>query len=426
LREDRVLLEDLLSVTIGGTYLEHRCTNTTNIRELHFKGESTFVWDKVTKKIELSKMLKDKLRVREDLASKLSHKERRKALKDGHAHREPRPCGLTIHPGRGCSFGCLYCYLEDMGLPVDPEPYGLTGLQLAYAVASNPFTLIGRGGTFLAFGSITEPFLPRIREKTLEYLRVINASLGNPCQLSTKAYLSQEDVIPLSDANRDISALVTIPTLDKAPLIEPFAPSPELRFQTIRNLASAGLHTALFFRPMIPGIADEEGPHILEKAFESGAKGVVLGALRVTSSILKRLQELGFESIESRMIREPRDRRDQVPISMGDVKRMLSKIAERVGLKVYPSACSANVDAHELGCHMCDMGPCGGSLPEYDPEEIEQALSSLGIETKVVPRGHSILVYVRGGSKRRKRAKYLVSTATKRKVLIRQLGNKME
>ncbi len=113
--------------------------------------------------VRLSELLRVKIAVREELASKLDRKERKEALDDRHAHREPRPCGLTVHPGRGCTYACIYCYVEDMGMPRRPEPSRLSGLQLAYAIASNPYTLLGKGGTFLAFGSVTEPFLPAIK-----------------------------------------------------------------------------------------------------------------------------------------------------------------------------------------------------------------------------------------------------------------------
>ncbi|MCD6349041.1 MAG: radical SAM protein [Candidatus Korarchaeota archaeon] len=370
-------------------------------------------------RVELSRLLENKVRIRAELSSKLTRKERREALEDGHAHREPRPCGLTIHPGRGCSYGCLYCYIEDMGIPREPELPNLNGLQLAYAIASNPYTLVGNNGTFLAFGSVTEPFLPRIREKTIEYLEAVRKYLGNPSQFSTKAYLSEEDVKVVAAADPSVSALVTVPALEWAKRLEPYAPSPELRFKTIENLLSAGLHVSLFLRPLIPGITEDEGPKILRRVADLGARGVVLGALRVTRSILEKLESIGLKDLEARMTRKPRDAKDQVPLNTGDLKRMLSSMARELGLRIFPSACSANVNAHGLGCHMCEMGPCDGPLPEYDPEEIEQSLEGLGIEARILPKGTSIIVYVRGGSKRAKRVKHLVSTATRRRVIVR-------
>ncbi len=371
--------------------------------------------------MRLSELLKEKLSVREELASKLDRMERKEALDDGHAHREPIPCGLTVHPGRGCTYACIYCYVEDMGVPRRPEPSRLSGLQLAYAIASNPYTLLGKGGTFLAFGSVTEPFLPAIKGRTLEYLEAISRYLRNPTQFSTKAYLSEEDAERISSLDPSVSALVTIPALRWAGRLEPKAPSPELRFRTLSNLLQRGIHASLFLRPLIPGVSEADGTLILNRAASLGVKGVVLGALRVTLRILRKLEALGLEDLVDRMVREPKSPNDQVPLNTGDLKRMLSSRARVLGLKVFPSACSANVDAHDLGCHMCNMGPCNGSLPDYDPEEIEQALRGMGIEVKIVPKDRKILALVKGGSKRMRRVQHLVSTTTKRMITVRSV-----
>ena len=48
------------------------------------------------------------------LEALLSPEERREALRDHHAKRPPRPCGITIHTGIGCPLGCAYCYIYDM------------------------------------------------------------------------------------------------------------------------------------------------------------------------------------------------------------------------------------------------------------------------------------------------------------------------
>ena len=372
--------------------------------------------------IRLSDMLKEKQAIRERLASRLDRRERKEALDDPHAHREPRPCGLTIHPGRGCTFSCVYCYIEDMGIPREPRRHGLSGTQLAYAVASNPYTLLGRHGTFLAFGSVTEPFLPSIKERTVEYLEAVSRSLGNPTQFSTKAYLQEDDARILAAIDPQISALVTVPALTWARRLEPGAPSPELRFRTLENLLKFGIHSSLFLRPLIPGVSEVDGPPILERAADIGVRGVVMGALRVTTRILRRLEAMGLTGLKDRMVRQPRSPDDQVPLNTGDLKRMLSHMARKLGLRVFPSACSANVDSHGLGCRMCDMGPCGENLPEYDPEELEQALSGLGIEVRIVPRGEGILALIKGGSKKARRVKHLVSTATKRMVRVRKLA----
>ncbi|MEM3691751.1 MAG: radical SAM protein [Candidatus Korarchaeum sp.] len=360
-------------------------------------------------------LLELKRELRSWIGMKLSSKERREALMDPHSRREPRMCGLTVHPARGCSFGCKYCYIEDMGFSGAPRVSKLNGLQLAYALLSNPHVLPSEGGTLLAFGSVTEPFLPGVRERTLEYLRVVRGVLRNPVQISTKSYLSQEDASELAEADPDLSVLVTIPALGYASRVEPFAPKPELRFRTIENLAKKSLHVSVFLRPLIPGVAEEDGPRILELAKGSGARGVVLGTLRVTPKILERMRgaEIHLEDLLSdKNLRSGR----QVPIDASLIKSSLRRISAKLGLRVFPAACSANMDAHSLGCHACDLGPCQGDLPPVDTHDLEEGLRLCGIEAEVVRADEELRVIVKGGVKKERVARSLVRAASRRKV----------
>ncbi|MEM0042089.1 MAG: radical SAM protein [Candidatus Korarchaeum sp.] len=360
-------------------------------------------------------LLELKRELRSWIGMKLSSKERREALMDPHSRREPRMCGLTVHPAKGCSFGCKYCYIEDMGFSGAPRVSKLNGLQLAYALLSNPHVLPSEGGTLLAFGSVTEPFLPGVRERTLEYLRVVRGVLRNPVQISTKSYLSQEDASELAEADPDLSVLVTIPALGYASRVEPFAPKPELRFRTIENLAKKSLHVSVFLRPLIPGVAEEDGPRILELARGSGARGVVLGTLRVTPKILERMRgaEIHLEDLLSdKNLRSGR----QVPIDASPIKSSLRRISTKLGLRVFPAACSANMDAHSLGCHACDLGPCQGDLPPVDTHDLEEGLRLCGIEAKVVRADEELRVIVKGGVKKERVARSLVRAASRRKV----------
>ncbi|MCE4629966.1 MAG: radical SAM protein, partial [Desulfurococcales archaeon] len=97
---------------------------------------------------------------------------------------------MTIHTGVGCSYGCVYCYIWDMGFPGYPAMYPLTPLQLAYALAINPYVL--PRSTMAAYGSVTEPFLPETRDRALEYVKTIYEWLKLPSQVSTKSILDDE------------------------------------------------------------------------------------------------------------------------------------------------------------------------------------------------------------------------------------------
>lgn len=296
-------------------------------------------------------ILQLKNQLRKTIASKLTSKEIREAIRDHHARRKPRPCGMTIHTGIGCSLRCTYCYIEDMGFNWIVKPYPLTGLQLVYALLYNPYFVPGEYGTLIAIGSVTEPFLGVTREKTFEYIEAIATYLKNPIQFSTKMYLTRRDAYRLKQLDPGISPLITIVTIKYKDKLEPLAPPPEKRFETIKNLRSTGLKPILFLRPIIPGIIEEEYVEILEKARDSGAVGVVVGSLRVTNRILDRLRKAGLDigEIIRRLPRKPRGR-EQVPISTRDLKEEIIRYARKIGLIAFPEACMANIYTHGRIC----------------------------------------------------------------------------
>ncbi len=376
----------------------------------------------------VEQLQKVKESIRAKLESLLTPREVMEALRDPHARRPPRPCGLTVHTGSGCKFGCVYCYVPDMGFDMRPRSYPLNGLQLVYALASNPYLVPGPEGTLLAFGSVTEPFMEETRERALEYLEAVNRYLGNPTQIATKAYLSSEDASELARrADPRIDVLVTIITMKLAKKLEPGAPSPEERLETIQHLSRLGVHVTLFLRPIIPGVTEHEVPQILRAAKMAGARGVVPGSLRVTWGILRRLRAVGInvEAIMERLPKPPRHPKDQVTVRETELKMLVSKAARAIGLTVYPSSCSANIAAHNLACWACKWGPCGDPerLPRVSEESLRDLLEHFGLKPIDVDiEGPRILVrYQPRGSGREdlQIVKHWVTTLTRRIVEMR-------
>lgn len=303
----------------------------------------------------VDEVLKEKHRLMSTLKPLLSEYDVVKASADHHAKRPPRPCGITIHPGAGCLFKCRYCYIYDMGFNTHVSPHPLTGLQLVCALLLNKYFIPGRRGTYLAIGSITEPFHPLLREKTLEYIDHIYRYLGNPTQFSTKLHVEQSLARKLAELSEGkVSPLVTIVTLRMHTVLEPRAPPPEKRFEAIRNLREAGLKPFLFLRPMIPGLVEKEYKEMLELSVEYGAVGVVAGSLRVTKSILRELRESGLElNSVLRRLSVPVDKMKpgvQYDVYTGDIKEEVARYARKTGLLFYPYACMANLHTHGLSC----------------------------------------------------------------------------
>lgn len=387
--------------SMGGSGVEGRCLGMVGLVE---------AWEK-------------KLELISKLEGDLNSRELEESRRDSHSWRLPRPCGLTVHTGVGCSFSCVYCYIYDMGFTSRPRPYPLSGLQISYAILINPSVAIGIDGTPLAFGAVTEPFMNESRDKTIEYLVSISNYLGNPIQFSTKAFIDRGLADEIKRSAGDVSALVTIVTTSLYRLLEPKAPSPEERFKSIENLSRAGVHTALFLRPILPGIGVDEVEKIISRALDAGARGVVLGSMRATEGILRRMMNINYPYMDELVERVPGVTKGgkQITAKMSDLKKMVYDIAQRIDVKMYPSACAANMDAHELSCNACDMGPCGdlGDLPSFELDEVRELGKYYDLRVEKVILDDVLKVKVSRDKRRIRQFTEFVKWITKRRVLAR-------
>lgn len=276
----------------------------------------------------------------------------KKIKKDSHSYRIPRPCGITVHPGIGCPNKCLYCYLVDFGPNFQtPKPYKLNGLEISLSLLYNKWFVPGKMGTFIAIGSVCEPFHPICYEKTIDYLKSFAKYLKNPMQFSTKAFLNTEQVHEITEAinKQPLSTLVTIITIKNAKKLEPNVPSPEKRFETISNLRDDGFKPLLFLRPIIPGVTDKEFEEIFEKASNAGAIGVVLGSFRISRKILERLKRA---HVNLRPIKERATKigEKQIYLRGRDLKETAFKLAKEFKLTPFNSVCCANAFNASVPC----------------------------------------------------------------------------
>ena len=353
-------------------------------------------------KLSLKGLLYEKVRLREELASKLGHERASRASSDYHARKPPVHCGATVHSVLGCTYRCAYCYLPDMGVSfAKAQPYGLGGEEMALALLCNPFFLPGPLGTYVAFGSLGEPLHEVGASKTLEYAEIFSRLLRNPMQLSTKAAVSEQMAARLAKLEAPLNPLVTIVTLRAGSKLEPGAPSPWERLESVRALRKAGLHPMVFLRPLIPGF-EEDALEIVREAKRHGAAAVVLGGLRVTPSIVARLKAAGADV--SKIMSEVGDRLKkgvQVSVPSSALKGAVAEEAKRIGLTpLYSACCATTLNVYlktgrrvpcpgldfvdERFCARCPVN-CRGVRVEIDPEEVKWAARELlSVEAVVV------------------------------------------
>lgn len=293
-----------------------------------------------------------------DLEARLGREGVQRARRDQHSRRRPIPCGVPLLTGHGCDYACRYCYIQDWYPFVPPTPSPLTGEEALLSLLYNPNWVPSRD--FIILGDVCDPFHPNLAARTLEYIEAVSP-LGSPVQFSTKSEISEKAASLLGRMSRErhcsISALVTITTMRHVRAVEPTAPSVETRLETIRRLSAEGISVFLFMRPLLPGVASEDFPDVLAAAKAAGAVGVIVGSLRVSRKIYRRLKQtkvIDIEAVDTQLrgqgLQPEELDEKQVDIQDEPLRAAVKAKAEEIGLATVRRACCANAWASERPC----------------------------------------------------------------------------
>jgi DNA repair photolyase len=207
----------------------------------------------------------------------------------------------SVNPYRGCQHACAYCYARpshqylglgagtdfDSRIIVKRNAPELLALELARP---------GWRRERVAFSGITDCYQPLESryELTRRCLEVCFAR-ATPVTVITKAALARRDAALLARHARELGSTiyVSIPFADAelARAIEPFAPTPALRFETLRVLADAGASCGVMVAPIVPGLSDDQIPRVLEAAARAGATRAARIALRLPLEVAPVFEE---------------------------------------------------------------------------------------------------------------------------------------
>lgn len=177
------------------------------------------------------------------------------------------PFRWTINPYRGCEFGCKYCYArythEFMEMAPEEFEDRIYAKQAAAQLLRQELRRTDRRDA-IAIGTATDPYQPAERRfgRTRAILEVFARERGRHVGMITKSDLIVRDLDLLQEIARAnvLNVHITITTLDTelARLLEPRAPRPDLRLETVRKLAAAGIAVGVNPNPIMPGITDGE------------------------------------------------------------------------------------------------------------------------------------------------------------------------
>ncbi len=203
----------------------------------------------------------------------------------------------SVNPYRGCEHGCVYCYARPghayLGLSpgLDFETRLFAKLE-ASALLEAELARPGYRCAPIAIGSVTDAWQPverrlRLTRGCLE----VFARTRHPVSLITKSSLVERDLDLLAPMAHDglASAMVTVTTLDPAlsRILEPRAPAPWRRLETIRRLADAGVPVGVSLAPVIPFVNEPEIEAILDAAHGAGARFANYVVLRLPFELVE-------------------------------------------------------------------------------------------------------------------------------------------
>jgi DNA repair photolyase len=197
----------------------------------------------------------------------------------------------SINAYRGCEHGCIYCFarpthaFHDLspGLDFETKLFAKTNAaELLRKELAKP----GYAPRPIALGINTDAYQPierqhRITRQCLEVL----AEARHPVSLITKSALIVRDLellAPMAEQGL-VSAMLSVTTLDNrlSSQLEPRAAAPHTRIKTIAALHEAGVPVGVMVAPIIPMVTDKHLEHILEAAFEAGARAAGYVLLRL-------------------------------------------------------------------------------------------------------------------------------------------------
>jgi len=205
----------------------------------------------------------------------------------------------SVNPYSGCSFNCIYCYIrgskygENMAktLSIKINAPELLEKQLSRRAKKEEYGII-------ALSSSTEPYMP-IEEKlklTGKLLEII-LKYKFPVEIATKSKLVLRDFDILKEIDKKailpadlkpelkhgVIISFSISTLDEklTKILEPGAPKPIERLETMKKCKEEGFFTGICFIPVLPFLSDSEEQ--LDKTIRTvkqhGADFIFVGSL---------------------------------------------------------------------------------------------------------------------------------------------------
>lgn len=254
------------------------------------------------------------------------------------------PFTWTINPYRGCEFGCQYCYARythefmEMRDSLEFEQKIYVKQQAAHLLRQDLRRV--KSGEVIALGTATDPYQPAERryEVTRGILEEFARHRGFELGIVTKSNLIVRDLDLLREfmqRNRiSVHMTVTTMSVELARILEPRAPRPDLRIETVRQLSAAGITVGISCSPVLPGITDSPAglEAIVSAAAAAGARHIFANPLFLkpcSSAVFMPFVERHFPQLAENYRQRYQDRAF-LPASYGKrISQLVSRLRQK-------------------------------------------------------------------------------------------------
>ena len=216
----------------------------------------------------------------------------------------------SINPYRGCEHGCVYCFARPTHAYLGLSP-GLDFESKLFVKPNAPELLErelsapGYVPRIMAIGTNTDPYQPiERRYKIMRGILEVLERAGHPVGIVTKSTLVLRDLDILARMARRnlVKVAVSVTSLDAklSRTMEPRAPTPPRRLETLRQLVSDGIPTSAMVAPVIPALNDDEIERILEAVAAAGVRNAGYVLLRLPLEVRDLFREWLVENYPDR------------------------------------------------------------------------------------------------------------------------------
>jgi len=237
------------------------------------------------------------------------HEERARSIV-AHNDSPDVPFAWSVNPYRGCQHACAYCYARPThevlgwGAGSDFDTQLVVKVN-APELLESKLRAPGWTRELIAFSGVTDCYQPL--EASYELTRRCLAACvrwRQPVAVVTKSALVRRDADLLAELERAARAVVFVSLAfadeEQARQLEPFAPPPAVRLETIARLSAAGVPTGVLVAPVIPGLNDDQVATVLRLAAAAGARRAGLVPLRLPAEVAPVFEERLREALPLR------------------------------------------------------------------------------------------------------------------------------